>query len=116
MDIFTAQYRYDGPNRLDITVKGQDPVGKLFAPTWSMVMGLKNGSMTEEGYTQVYNRILDNVFAGASGYSLWQDFSRQERVTFVCFCPTGAFCHRVLLAVYLQKAGWGVYRGELKLS
>lgn len=33
----TAQYRYSGNDRLDITVKGNDPIGKIFAPTWEMV-------------------------------------------------------------------------------
>lgn len=119
MDIYTAQYRYAGTDRLDITVKGQDPIGKLFAPTWPMVMGLKNGSMTEEQYTQMYHRKLNDLFTTSLWQDLinplWQDLIKVGRVTLVCFCPPNAFCHRVLLAQYLQGMNWGVYRAELKL-
>ena len=41
--LYTAQYRYPGMDRLDITVKGQDRFGKFFAPTWNMVSGFKKG-------------------------------------------------------------------------
>jgi len=36
LTVYTAQYRYSGLDRLDITVKGQDPFGRVFAlhGTW----------------------------------------------------------------------------------
>ena len=46
LKFYTAQYRYKGEDRMDITVKGQDPIGKMFAPTWAMVMGLKDGKLS----------------------------------------------------------------------
>ena len=36
--VYTAQYRYSGLHRLDITVKGKDQVGRVFAPSWDMVI------------------------------------------------------------------------------
>jgi len=49
MQLWTAQYRYPGPHRLDITVKGRDPIGKMFAPTWDMVKQYKatGGEITD---------------------------------------------------------------------
>lgn len=49
MDIWTAQYQYPGPHRLDITVKGQDPIGRLFAPTWDMV-NTKDAILIEDNH------------------------------------------------------------------
>jgi hypothetical protein len=41
--LYTARYRYSGNDRLDITVKGKDPIGRIFAPSRKMVMGSKEG-------------------------------------------------------------------------
>ena len=57
MKLYTVQYRYFGPDRLDITVKGKNPTGKIFAPTWKMVMKTKSGEMTWEEYKQTYRDI-----------------------------------------------------------
>ena len=47
--VWTAQYQYKGPDRLDITVKTGI---KAFAPTWEMVMKSKQGKLSEEEYTE----------------------------------------------------------------
>ena len=31
--LYTARYRYSGNDRFDITVKGKDPIGRIFAPS-----------------------------------------------------------------------------------
>ena len=90
-------------------------MGKLFAPTWPMVMGLKNGSTTKEQYTQAYNGILNNIFTGPAITSVLEDLAKAGRITLVCYCHPGDFCHRTLLAQYLQKMAWGTYMGELIL-
>ena len=41
LKIYTAMYSYSSSDRLDITVQGKDPIGKIFAPTWGMVMEYK---------------------------------------------------------------------------
>jgi len=103
--IYTAQYRYPGQDRLDITVKGNCPAGKLYAPTWDMVNRIKSGLLTEEGYTQEYYDLLIRRWKKS-------ETNRQEMLTFVkmitdrditvvCFCPRGAFCHRHLLVRFL---------------
>jgi hypothetical protein len=109
MLVYTAQYRYPGPGRLDITVKGQDPVGRIMAPTWDMVMGHKNGTLGNEGYVKLYYEQIERT--KASSLALWQQFLRMGEVTLVCFCKAGAFCHRVEMAKVLVE--WGhTYVGE----
>lgn len=95
--VYTAQYRYSGPDRTDITVKGNDPDGRVFAPTWSMVMGVKQGKLSEEDYVKLYLDILQNIIPIDSIDWLLSVPTR----TFVCFCPQNAFCHRNILVNYL---------------
>jgi len=113
MKVWTAQYRYSGPDRLDITVKGKDPFGKLFAPTWEMVMGLKGGKITETDYRSEYISLL---LERSREKINWADMISEDR-TLVCFCKPGAFCHRVILAQFLAKAFNIVeYMGERELQ
>lgn len=103
--IYTAQYRYSGPDRVDITVKGQDPNWKEFAPTWDMVMGVKNGTMTKQRYVELYHPSLDNTsIIGNVSVQTWKKLLDMETATFVCFCPQLDFCHRNILVNYLVNA------------
>lgn len=104
MDLYTAQYRYVGEDRLDITVKGQDPIGKFLAPTWDMVLSLKRSipgtdEYTEQKYTEDYLRMLANT--PPQHQWVWDLVLGHKSITLVCFCPSGAFCHRYLLKEYL---------------
>jgi hypothetical protein len=99
--IYTAHYRYPGEDRTDITVKGQDPMGRAFAPTWDIVNGVKNGTITEQEYVDRYLSILHNV-----PHESWNWLFAQETRTFVCFCAKDAFCHRnILLNCILAQYG-----------
>lgn len=114
MDIYTSQLKYSGGDRLDITVKGQDPIGKHFAPTWEMVKSIKNGTISQELYTLAYvGLMLNSQYVTAP--KLWEQIRTlyPHRITLVCFCPAGTFCHRVLLAKIFQNIGWGEYKGEI---
>lgn len=94
--LYTAHYRYPGEDRTDITVKGQDPRGRHFAPTWEMVMGVKNGTMTEQEYINKYCDRLSRL-----NTEIWEWLFSQETRTLVCFCPKEAFCHRNILLNYI---------------
>jgi len=111
LEVWTAQYRYNGPDRLDITVKGQDPLGKYFAPSWEMVMKCKQGKISEEEYTRKYLNLMQK--SKQEHPEAWEKLLSRKRVVLVCFCPPGAFCHRVILAKLLEKYG-AVYKGEIK--
>lgn len=113
LKVYTAQYRYSGKDRLDITVAGKHAFGRFFAPSWRMVKGLKNGTITEEDYARDYrNMMLDNYH---NHKQTWTDLLSMEEVTLVCFCTPGDFCHRLLLANYLEKLG-AVHLGERDLT
>lgn len=114
MALYTAQYRYPGQDRLDITVKGNNIAGKLYAPTWDMVKGLKNHLITEDAYTVGYYELLQDRWKKdwldfrASTIRLVQMVSGgginnmpKRDLTLVCFCPKDTFCHRYLLVNWL---------------
>lgn len=103
--IYTAHYRYAGPDRTDITVKGQDTMGKFFAPNWDMVMGVKKGTMSEHEYVYRYMEIIRRV-----PINVWEWLLSAEERTFVCFCPEQAFCHRNILTNYMLS----ILKGRLR--
>lgn len=107
--IYTSQLRYSGIHRLDITVKGQDPTGKLFAPTWNMVMAHKHTG-NDKKYIIKYHNIIRASYC--THRNVWEDILKREYVVFVCFCGAGKFCHRILLAEEFAKYG-ASYLGEI---
>ncbi len=109
MKFWTAQYRYPGPNRLDITVKGQDPVGSYWAPTWDMVMDHKKTGDDQAYIKKYHDKIMYMINQQPS---CWEDLLNKDQVVLVCFCPAGAFCHRNLLTYYLKNHG-AEYMGEI---
>lgn len=119
--MFTAQYRYAGRDRLDITVKGNCMAGKYFAPTWDMVVGHKKGKLTDDQYTELYYQLLLDRWNGKDFPDFPETLGRMLNIlkdrdmTFVCFCPSGKFCHRHLLVKWLQH-NWDVpYGGERQI-
>ena len=109
MKVYTARYRYKGKDRLDVTVKGEDPLGRAFAPTWQMVKALKAGLMTEDDYRESYIRMMRESYRLFK--DKWVKLLEMEEVTLVCYCEDGAFCHRYILAELLVKCG-AEYLGE----
>jgi len=97
--LYTAHYRYSGSDRVDITVKGKDPLWSAFAPTWDMVMGIKNKTMSEAEYIKRYVAILARV-----PKVTWGALLQMEEATFVCFCNTSEFCHRNLLVHHMTES------------
>ncbi len=114
LKVYTAQYRYSGPDRLDITVKGQDPMGKMFAPTWDMVMGLKDGKIDWLEYCELYSDLM--LASYRKNQDQWDSLMGSDQtITFVCFCANVKACHRGLLAEILKIMGWAEYLGEREL-
>jgi ribA/ribD-fused uncharacterized protein len=113
MELWTAQYRYPGPYRLDITVKGQDQFGKVFSPTWEMVSTYLKSARTladQQSYIEKYHGLILNVIN--RNPEAWNKLLAMPQVVLVCFCTPGEFCHRNLLVYYLQKYG-AKYNGEI---
>lgn len=114
LTIYTAQHQYKGPNRRDVTVKGNIPPWNVFAPTWGMVKTYLNSSRdkrSEQIYTMEYDKIVLKAFMYNNKALTTLIHSNDIRVL-VCFCKAGSFCHRVLLAKHLESLGAN-YHGEL---
>lgn len=123
MALYTGHYSYAGADRLDITVKGEDLNGKHFAPTWSMVNRYK--ARIKRVKSPTHRKQIEDEYANAY-YGLLVERHKQDPtptnqllvraaagdVTVVCFCPPNGFCHRYLLAAYLQHNFDVVYGGE----
>lgn len=105
--LYTAQFSYKGVDRYDITYK----TGNIFAPTEKMVMDYKN-SGDKDVYTLLYNiRMRESYRNNRWQWQKMVDMSRECDIVLVCYCKSGDFCHRVLLAEMLQKCG-AIYGGE----
>jgi uncharacterized protein YeaO (DUF488 family) len=107
LKVYTSNVKYKGNDRLDITVR----TGDLdFAPTWDMVMGHKNGTLSDEEYTERYMNILRVSFSNV--HQKWVDIMEMEEITLVCYCKSGKFCHRKILAEVFSKFKDVEYIGE----
>jgi uncharacterized protein YeaO (DUF488 family) len=99
---------YKGNDRLDITVRSGD---LDFAPTWDMVMGVKNGTMDKKEYIDKYMKILRTT--AKTRPHKWNDLLNKDEITLVCYCKKGKkFCHRYILAKVLDKMDNVEYVGE----
>src|SRR5512145_1067483 len=95
-----AQIR-PGVKGVDVTVKSAVGFARSFAPTWHMVMGYKNGTLTEGQYTEQYMKILNAVSVEAWRWLYAQAVNGE--VTLLCYCRDGWFCHTHLLIDYACK-------------
>jgi len=117
MDIYTAQYKYAGDDRLDITIKGNQYPGNILAPTWNMVMRHKDQKLSDWDYaTQYFSLLVGRMNApemeGRTNRIAMNRITEFKQLTLVCFCPPFEFCHRVLAARMLENMGYGKYFGE----
>ena len=105
----TSRIDYKGkPNQLvlNTTIKSGDGVGKVFAPTWDMVMQSKRGEITWSEYTEQYltlmrERYIDNKQA------FIDVLNHSEELVLCCYCKnthgTTEHCHRYILVSILEK-------------
>lgn len=99
MKIQTSTIRYNGADKLDITIKSGN---RVFAPTWDMVMDHKKRRLSDKEYTNKYIEMMRISWARHADEWYW--LLGQEIVTLCCYCPPGAFCHRHILKQLLEKA------------
>ena len=111
--LYTGRVGLSLPGALDITVKGQHPFGKMFAPTWDMVMEYKKGTLSEAEYTQQYMSLITRPGMGRAIKQIVKAAVVYD-VYLLCYCPKDAFCHRKLLYNHiLQVAPIVIGGGEL---
>lgn len=81
---------------IDVTVKSATSARSL-APTWDMVLQYKNGTLSEQQYTKKYQEILKKSLEQQRAKWL-STIKNYNHLVFLCYCPTGQFCHRLLVA------------------
>jgi uncharacterized protein YeaO (DUF488 family) len=97
--------------------RSEDSSGdKVFAPSWFIVMGHKNGDISDEQYTDEYLSMMRRSYR--DDRARWQEVVESGSVTLACYCKAGAFCHRIILVDLLRAVGESigievVYEGEL---
>ena len=116
LNVFTAQYKYKGPNRTDVTFKNAEPPWDVFAPTWDMVEKYLNcpDDYHANLYTAKYDALVANAYV-ANRDDITNLIHSNETRVLVCFCKPGAFCHRVLLARHFESLG-ATYHGEVDIA
>lgn len=86
-------------NFIDTTVKSGY---KWLAPKWEMVMGHKNGSVSNEDYTTQYLEMMSQ--SQIVDADKWKELFNQDKpIVFACYCPCFNFCHRYLLIQLLAQ-------------
>lgn len=83
---------------LDTTVKsGID----AFAPSWEMVLGHKDGSLSNAAYREQYISLMRESWHYRR--LEWEKVLRMETVALACYCRAGNFCHRHILKEILMR-------------
>lgn len=77
-------------------------------PGWDLVMGHKQGRLSDEQYTKGYAALIRSREAEVRAW--FESLTAEEDVTFVCYCTEfqagtqrPKFCHRHLVAKWLRK-------------
>lgn len=114
MEIHTAQlFKVTDSDLIDITVKGGSP----FGPEWAWVFGTKDGTMTEEEYTNLYLAKMRKLWKEEP--EVFLELLSRDRIVLGCYCKPGVFCHRHILVDILLKIATALdiqatYMGELQ--
>lgn len=109
--ISRAQIKRNRKTGVDITVKSSKGFARSFAPTWDMVIGIKNGILTEEQYSSKYNDILNGI--STEMWTWLADQGKHGKLVVLCYCKDGEFCHTNLLIDYGCKYYSGLFRSSL---
>lgn len=84
---------------IDITVKSGL---KIFAPSWELVLGHKDGSISDEEYTKRYRAMM--IDSWKNHRAEWEAFLRADGYKAIgCYCKPGTFCHRKLLVEIFRE-------------
>lgn len=104
--IYTSNYKRKGDDSRAIAISRKTPedyFGKTFmllAPTWELIMGVKNGEITPEEYAERYIHLLEHIRDLTPEYILEV---LPETCYLLCYEPLGQFCHRHVLANWLNE-------------
>jgi hypothetical protein len=138
--VYTAQYRYDGPDRFDITRSKAPPEQKIYAPPWRLLnWGKDMRAMAERRLVDARASGQESALRAAEGFEqwawmgyraryeeamrvsfknhrpAWNELLARDRVVLVCFCADRNRCHRGVLAELLAKCG-ATDLGEIEIT
>lgn len=112
MILYTAQIsQYRGLREanipyIDTTIKSGD---KHLAPTWEMVSRHKAGTLTDQGYVDLYIPMMRASYRRYDAH--WRKIALMDKVALMCYCPHGIhspdthpnFCHRFVLVELFER-------------
>ena len=102
----------ESPSYLDISVRSAQKSGNQeFAPTWDMVMGVKNRGITEQAFTRRYIAMMEQSYE-VNG-RIWEHLMNMDEVILACYCRPRTFCHRYLLRDILVELCGADYIEEI---
>ena len=88
---------------LDVTAKSGTGIGKVFAPTWAMVKGVKSGAKPIADYSTCYRGIYLAARESGAVRQLFDLIENCDELILLCYCSEGYFCHTLLLKEWLIK-------------
>lgn len=104
MKIFTSNYARKGNDPNSVAISRSIPnwfegrhVPEL-APEWNMILGFKQGIVSQEVFTQYYIQKIER--SQINWDRLLESFSNPTYL--LCYETPGAFCHRHVLAEWLN--------------
>jgi uncharacterized protein YeaO (DUF488 family) len=121
LHVHTARISFRGWDRLDVTRKSGDEIGKSFAPSWHLLrpflaLRKRNGVHTDAEWADYAARYTAEMRVSyVERRMAWDAVLAQSSVTLVCYCVNATQCHRRLLANILVKLG-AVDLGEVVAS
>ena len=122
MILRTAQFRYPGPNRIDITRgSGKAKQYVVLAPSWNLLDLARSGlwhSKNDEDRDRIWKeyeqRYTEEMRVSYRAHrATWDELLALPEAVLVCYCADVLRCHRGLLAAMLVKLG-AEYLGEVK--
>ena len=75
---------------------------KPFAPEWNLLKNFRDGMIDEAGYIERFQKQLDKLDA-KEVYQHIHTMTGEEEPVIMCHCATKHFCHRHLVAEWLEK-------------
>lgn len=86
---------------VDVTVMSSKGRAKSFAPTWELVMGHKNSTISDNEYAYAYGALL-NLVSSDDWNWLQEQSGTNDEVYLLCYCRDEKFCHTHLIGLYAQ--------------
>lgn len=105
--LYTSYYARSGKNPKSISISAKSPFfykGRAYlnlAPSWELLGDYKDGIIDAYGYTERYGQLLKD--RGITPEKVVGDL--EDGSIMLCYEGPGKFCHRHIVAVWLNQSG-----------